>query len=468
MLNREEKELMDSKETYLGNELPPNIDDFIRGGIETGKRKKLKKTHRRLISIAACFLCVLLITSIRISPSFASFVEGIPGLSYLVNLVQYDKGLKMAVENGFYQTVEVSDEHEGLTFTIEHIIVDESQLIIFYSIETKEDHQYVNVRSIDLFDEEGNQLPVSIAYSKEIDLSLQLEKRMEGKIEVHFSKDIIIPKNLTTKIKLEESKETRQEYRLKHGWDVEEKDLSIELEPTWELKIPIDHEKFQNLVEIYAINQVVEIEGQKIYFDRFIQHPTKTVIEFRYDENNTMKIFGFYNLGILDENGERSGTSGGFSSGWSDGNYQTVNLESRYFTRPNEIYIVADGIKALDKEMLKVSVDLDQGKMIGAYDPNIRLEEIARNERDNSLELTFGLRVEEEKRAYFPFSPSFTDATGRVFESSNYGAAGIREGTYNAYALYSLPLDKAFQNPITLEISDYPNLVKEKIKIKIK
>lgn len=84
--------------------------------------------------------------------------------------------------------------------------------------------------------------------------------------------------------------------------------LSIEFKGlkynTFNFSIHIDKNKFKGLKEVYAVNRTMEIDGQKITFEKVIIYPTRIALYIHYDPLNSKKILGYPDIGIVDEKGD--------------------------------------------------------------------------------------------------------------------------------------------------------------------
>ncbi|WP_372869290.1 DUF4179 domain-containing protein, partial [Planomicrobium okeanokoites] len=141
MYEKEEQKLTDFKDRLEQIPLPLEAaDGAILQGLERAKREKLQtwaKRKRALWSLAAAALLVLaLATTIRVSPAFANAVASIPGMEKFVELIQFDKGLEGIFENEYYQPIGESQTVGNATLTIDGVILDESGMNIFYTIES--------------------------------------------------------------------------------------------------------------------------------------------------------------------------------------------------------------------------------------------------------------------------------------------------------------------------------------------
>jgi len=464
MFNDIENKLKDFKSTYENIEVPDTINQYIYYGIEKGKRNKRKSMMRRISSLVATIFIIALLVSIRVSPSFATYISEIPGLEYLVKLVNYDKGLQLAIKNQFIQNIGVSDEHGDIKFTVDSIIADESRMIVFYTID-KGDRK-IQLSRVELLDDEGGHISASYSIPGYNDKTRN-EKSIKGKIDISFSNEGEIPNQMTMKVKLREFKKVLEEERTVTGIKGAKRD-SNELPYTWEIKIPIDKERFKDMEEIFTINKEVEIEGQRIYFEGLIIYPTRIALDVKFHEDNSMKIFSFEDLRILDEKGEWLTISNGVTATYINQNTRRLYFQSNYFTNPKEIYIEGSKVRALDKDKLDVIVDLEKEKIIKSPDDKIKLNGVLNTKE--GLKLNFLLRNEENINHHFDiFDGSFKDASGKVFKSLGITEFYPIEGErFNESIGYYIPVDLELQNPITLQLVEYPNRISKPFKIKVK
>ena len=55
----------------------------------------------------------------------ANAVASIPGMEKFVDFIRDDKGLASAIENEYYQELNISSEKEGVTLTLDGVLADE-------------------------------------------------------------------------------------------------------------------------------------------------------------------------------------------------------------------------------------------------------------------------------------------------------------------------------------------------------
>jgi hypothetical protein len=440
--------------------VPENIDDYVKRGIALGVKKK--KANSIKLAVNAAVICVLTIftVSVRISPAFAAYVVRVPGMEYIVKLINYDKGLQSAVENSFIKNINASVSKDGIELTIKDVIMDNSKAIIFYSIENQRDDKYISLDEIKVTDEKGERLKAGITWGESRPDEKNISKKIENKFELNFNDETVLPDKLYIDISLRE----RKSYD-----DAREKENI--LPANWHYEIPVDKEKIKSMERNYMVNQKVQIEGQSILFKKVTITPTRIAVEVEYDKNNTKKIFRFDNLELVDEKGEKWATiTNGVSGTIKDEYHETLYFQSNYFTDPKEIYITGLSVRALDKEKLTVEVDLNNNKLLKVPDNKLTLESIA---TDNGVTtINFNLEVDENldnKYVYNVFSHSANSVKDVDGNTYKYGGSGVRTRGTNMQNIYlEIKTDGKLKSPLSLKIEDYPERINGIFKVKIK
>lgn len=454
MFDKEEKALRELGEDLSKANVPENIEEFIRKGIVKGKAKKKSLSRRLVLNIAAVFVFSVFIITIRVSPVAASYISKVPGLSYIVKLINYDKGIADAVKNDFVQRINISQEYEGLEVSIKDIIIDSSRAVLFYSIENKTDHKFVDISDVEFLDVSGKKLEYSNSRAG-INKDMSIEKKFEGQIDLSFSEENIIPDTIVVNFKLKESDSNYFEAVYK------------ELSSVWSFKVPIDKKKFEGMIKSYDINQTVEVEGQKITFKKLTATPTRIALDIEYDKNNTKKILSYDDLVILNEKGEKWGTIvNAFTGSLIDEYHTKLYLQSNFFTSPSKIYISFRSIKALDKDKLQVIIDTKNSKLIKSPDDKLSLISSEKQEKGTRFKFKIqGDEVLDKEYSYFVFNNSIKDASQNSYEHLEFSCS--RDDKDNFIEILA-PTEAVDTGAITLEIYDYPTRIKGEVEVRVK
>ncbi|MBE4910392.1 DUF4179 domain-containing protein [Bacillus luteolus] len=436
MFEKEEKQLQNLKQHYDDIPIPASIDERILKGIHRAKKKK-RFSSVKWGSLAAGLFIVILLTSIRVSPTFAGYISNIPGLEKIVELVRFDKGLMSAIENDFYQEINVSQEHQGINITIDGAIVDEQKMVLFYTLESNRDIDSVFPDKIKLQDENGKDIE-KIGFSYGGFQDLIKGQPVANTIDFHFEEQNF-PESLILSVKLSE------------------------LDSTWEIPFTIDQSKYQGMKEVIPLNETVSIEGQKITFDKVTILPTRVAVQLKYDEANTKQIFAFEDLRLIDENGERwNGISNGISASHLSNNERIIYLQSNYFKKPKELYLEFSSVRALDKDELEVVVDTATNELLKAPKDGM-LSSVEKRGHDLAFLLNSS-HPSDENFHYSLFSHDYRDQAGNEYSSNSSFSSDSPDGKQIGLVLENLE----FTNPLTFTIVDYPSRITEAVRIKIK
>ncbi|WP_165822566.1 DUF4179 domain-containing protein [Paenibacillus montanisoli] len=438
---QEWQELEAMKEHIDRIAVPSAIDEAIKNGMRLGRQRRRRRVLTRMVSCTAMFMLLVMVASVRFSPTVAAYVGDIPGLRALVELINYDKGLKLAIENDFMQKVGLSEEHDGIKMTVDGILADESRVIVFYTLTNQDGRKrVVNLRNVKL----ANNANTSTSYGAS-DFSEKWVSK-QGTIDFNFHEGTGIPELLELEVKFDEVNETATS------------------SPVWKFNIPVDKTKFEGKKETYAINQTVTVEGQRITFGTMTVHPTRIGLEVAYDPANTKKLFYFDDIRIEDEKGETFGTIiNGISASNISETKEVLYFQSNYFSKPEKLYLRASSIRAMDKNKLEVQVDLDRKKLLFRPDDRLTLVDVGTSSENGQGVLVFRLDNDhplDEHRQYHLFSSTYKDASGKQFESNMTGS------TENEFQYYIRKAE--YKSPLTLYVEDYPSRILGDINLRIK
>jgi hypothetical protein len=115
--------------------LPQELETTVEKALK--RENALRKMHKfwRIPagSLAACFAVFVLL--VNCVPTFAHACENIPVLSALAEAVHFSPSLSAAVENEYVQNIGHSQTKNGVSATVEHVIVDRKQVSVFFTLD---------------------------------------------------------------------------------------------------------------------------------------------------------------------------------------------------------------------------------------------------------------------------------------------------------------------------------------------
>ncbi|MFA9399032.1 MAG: DUF4179 domain-containing protein [Clostridiaceae bacterium] len=343
-----------SKEKYKNITISKNLDLSIEDGIKKAKKKNRLKPIKTLT--AACTLFLVLILGVNTSSVFADSLRSFPLLSGFIDLIEFDKGLKSAAENGFLDNIDYYAEDKGIIFAVNNILYDSTKLVIDYSI-YGDGNLYINDYTIK--DEDGKKLDqVFIGMTFPIDKKEDGSKR--GTIEITKPQgNDKLPKNIKLDIKSFGNKlhEDNEYYSPKEDEDI--------IEGSWDIPIiNLDDEKTNIEPKIYNINKEGELDGYKFLIEDLRIYPTITYMKIKFDENYIFT--GFRESCLTNSKGTKYDYKG--ASILSDNEWDMM-FESSYFDNDKNLDFIASGIYFMPKETKYLIFDIENKKILddGGY-----------------------------------------------------------------------------------------------------
>lgn len=374
-----------------------------------------------------------------------------------------DKGIQMAIDSGFIQEVKKSQEQDGLEFTVDNIIVDKKRIKVFYTIKNKSNHRYIELIDYSLYDDNEKNLEGSTASNRYYrDTDLNKVKRIHDSFNLILSEEVKTPSKIKMDITLDEYKYTEQEYyKIMNSNKVND---SNKTSYRYTFYIPIDKKIFEAKEKIYNINKIIDVENQNIFVDKLTVYPTASILNVRYDEDNTMKIFEIKNLKLSTSDKEYKLGTDRLISMNKDEFTRSLYFESPYFEHNKNLYIKGGGINALEKDKLEVAIDIENKRLVKSLISDLKLKKVS-EEKDSFLENENGYELEFECDKDLSFSANFKDAHNVDYDANSVGYS--QEDDYKEI-YYNIPKDIEYKNPITLTVNDYDNLINKSFKIKVR
>ena len=298
------------------------------------RARRGRRPWQALASAAAVW--ALFVIMVNASPAFAVTCARVPFLKELTAAVAFSPSLRAAVEHDFVQYVGQSRTGNGLTVTLEYVIADESQIIVFYR--TSRGRENLSV-SCDASDGEGRDLRASLSQSS-------TEEELK-RFTLHLWEEGPLPETLNLELHVRALEEAPQEGGTSFAF-------SLRLDPG----------KTASMKTV-PVNRWIELDGQRLLVDRLELTPTRTALYLDDHPDNSRWLEGlrFY---FTDSAGRRydaldSTLSAVGREGGETGTY-TYFYQSLYFLEnPERLTLHITQSVWLDKDAPPILVDLTQG-----------------------------------------------------------------------------------------------------------
>lgn len=423
-------------------------------------RKRTLQKRRRLIltpvlGMAACFAAFVLL--VNLSVPFASACGRVPWLRELAKAVAFSPSLSAAVENEYVQPIGQSQTVNNITATVEYVIVDQKQLNIFFTLNSRDydnlsaempeflETQQCSVIGANFRQPPGTLLRYTLDY---VDHDVPEELTMTFGVttweESNYTENIP-PSNSSYEDDMLEPRE--------------EPEAEILAEFTFTLHINPD---LTAKGEIVPVNADFTLGGQALRVTDVEIYPTHVRVNVAAEPENTawLKDLEFY---LEDEAGTQfEPISNGVSGTGEEDSPMIISyrLESPYFADCQHLTLHITEALWLDKDMEQVKVELERG-LAERLPEDVTLQRA--EHRKGGWILTFLVKEEEGKGHRSPMSMTFYDEEGNEFYAAS---SGYSTNDETGVAEQMLPLPD-FHGDIVWLCPNYSRWTREAIPVTI-
>ena len=418
---------MNRNEEYIAllaelEQVPKQIDNTVEQAVQRliTSQKKRRGWVISCASLAACFACFVLL--VNLSVPFARACGSIPVLRELAKAVSWSPSLSAAVENEYVQPIGQSQTENGITATIEYVIVDQKQLHIFFTLDSDdydnlnaEMPRYETEQVCSTIGSSWNQPPGTL-----LDFTLDYgDHNVPDSLTMTFG--------VTTYVESDWSEEASvQSYEDEMLEPVEEEEPDYLAEFTFDLEFDPE---FTAKGEVIPVNQTFSLDGQTLTVTEVEVYPTHVRVNVADDPANTawLKGLSFY---LENEDGERfEPISNGISAtgGEDSPAYVSFRLESPYFADSEHLTLHITGAEWLDKDMERVRVDLAD-RTAERLPEGVSFQNAEK--RDGGWVLTFRVKQRKEHHSFQVWNSTFYDEAGNQYEASRRGTTTDDSGYF--------------------------------------
>ncbi len=314
------------------------------------RRRRQRCVWRPLASMAAA-IC-LFIGLVNLSPTVAAACMEIPLLDKLTEAVLFSPSLKKAVENDYVQVMGLKESENGVTVRVEHVIVDQKQVNIFYSIDS-DSHAYLVARPDLLEADTGEDIRAGIVWG---DDRVTLGEMRH--IMADFA-DGTVPSQLDLTLDVMNASEDGGE-PTNAQWDA-----AREKEPLADFTFRLEFDpQYTEQGKILMLNQSFTLDGNTFTVAELGIYPSHIRIRLEEDPGNPcwLSSLRFY---LELEDGTVIGTDGNSISAWGDPetpSTTTYLAQSSYFYDADCIRLQITGADLLEKDYGRAYIDLETGE----------------------------------------------------------------------------------------------------------
>ena len=328
---------------------------------------------RRGVAVAACTMLIFT-GAVNVSPAFATTAAKVPIVRELVEAVAFDPSMKAAIAHNYVQLVKQSAEDNGYAIHVEYLVADPRNLTVYYQMDEITDANFAQHEQyrfmFDLLDTEGNQLG---GYGSSWGYPLHEEEQEAlNEVKFYFTGEELLPEQVQLQMIVQKALPLSEEEQKKlesnrelsglEGLIAQFEEPMRQYEQVACLTVPLTIDQ-SNLfhVRTLELNQTVEIEGQKVTFDKVEIYPTQVRVLWHEDATNTHLFQGF-NMELQNKKRNKLvNISNGVSGIGSLGTPQQTWLESSWFSDEVEYQLAITRYALIPKTARTVTYDYATG-----------------------------------------------------------------------------------------------------------
>lgn len=428
--------------------LPPALTDSVpRARAKARRQSRRRRWETSLASLGGAAAAFAL--AVNLSAPFALACGKVPILKELAAAVATSPSMKAAIEHDYIQYVGQSQTENDVTVALEYLILDRSQLSIFFTVSGPEVNESYSLNPI-LTTPDGAPLE---------GYGVSGENFVPGELtglSATLDPGVSLPEELALTVRVTAVRRTSDTPAVpldtpSSHYDVEPQIIAT---LTFPLTLDLDRMGPERRVEI---GQWVELDGQRLLIQSLDMEATQARLTVVSDPDNTRWCERFY-FYLSDAKGRRyeqgawSSNSGKWVSRGDDREegQMVLYLESPYFDGVGPYTLSITGAEWLDKDEDKrlVRIDLNAGTAAGLPD-GASLLECRRSDENGQQQLIF--LVPDDSTRFSLFSYAYYDGAGeRHYLSSSWRSHSWEETGYHSEGYY---LDDYPYDTIALELS---------------
>ncbi len=406
---RELKQEIARSESKIAERLAGTTERALR---RLQKRERFRRgSVRTLVGVAATFLIFVLGVNFSVPVAYAC--SKVPILKELAAAVTFSRSLTDAVNNEYVQPLYLKQEKDGVTATVEYLIVDQKQVNVFFRLDSEKyaalsaepevrdaTGEHFEGCSYGLNDwnvKNGELQSVTIDYfENDVPDGLRLKLKVQ---DMSFA-----PDGVMEEVALENSSEDflmQEEYEEPEY--LTEFDFLLEFDPA-----------FTAAGKVIPVNETIELDGQKILITDMEIYPTHLRVNVEDVSENTAWMRGLYfyietDWGMKFE----TITNGILATGDADSPMMSsYRADSSYFYEAKRLKIVITGAEWRYKDMEKVYVNLETGETESLPEG---VTFLGADRRENGWVMEFKGESRELGHTHQLFQMKYYDAAGNEY-----------------------------------------------------
>lgn len=353
---------------------PPELADTVERGRRRCRRSRvLRRWGVSAASFAGAAAAFVLLVNVSIP--FARACGNIPLLRELAAAVAFSPSLKAAVEHDYVQAIAQKQTVNGVTMSVEYVVVDRKQVNIFYTLEDESGRELEGEPEI--LERSGAHVKAGVSWE------FSPGEKGLRQITVDFVADDV-PDTLILRYDVHLAPghggaDEAPAAVLPQGQDKAPGERAAVL-ASFEFTLRFDT-SYTASGTVYELNRPIVLDGQKITVTTVEVYPTHLRLNLADDPDNTAWLVGL-NFYLEDGEGRRyDKIAGGITATGSENSpfMASHRLESTYFAGAEHLTIRITGATWLDKDREYLKVDVPSGRAVSPAPDGVELGRVWRS-----------------------------------------------------------------------------------------
>lgn len=447
---------------------------------QTKPRSKWIPRMQKMMAVAACTFLIFA-GAVNLSPAFASAAAKVPIVRELVKAVAFDPSMKAAIEHDYVQLVKQTASNNGFTLHVEYLVADPRNLTVYYKMDeiTNFNERYHEQYrfDFDLLDRNGENLE---GYGASWDYPISNdEKDALNAVKYNFTGEQTLPEQVQLCLIVKEAQPLSEEEQAKlevsrelGGMEgivahFEEPERNYEEVARIIVPLTIDQSSLFN-VRTIDLNRVIDLEGQKIVFDKVEIYPTQIRVLWHPDETNTHLISHLRMELQSKKYGNWKGISNGVSGiGAVDSSERQTWLESSWFSGEEEYQLAITQYALILKDKQTVTYDYSTNTFTNLPE-YAHLKEAVPSESGLYMEFEFQSTTEMVNGGVLQRESIGRSGSGKVYDDTDTGTKASategfggfkRDGEYWFYNMFIVTDVEYETAPIVFKLTWAPPVI---------
>lgn len=457
MLEKEERLLMqDADEVRRNAEAirEMKLTTAVRNGVVKGRKRGMRRVYSYGAGLAAFAAAAVFITwSIIGSPltkqedtklEQTASSDSVTSFDLFAPIGARDKGFAAAVQQNLLKPIKQGVEKDGYRIDVAGAVSDGRRAYIMFSVQNHTKHG-------------ASPIPDSLKFGDDEAPSVRAEAKnvRNGNLLPGETGYYVYSTNLAASANY--SHDATLSVKV---WDT----VSQYYAKGLDISFNLDTSMLSGQEHVYHPEGELTIDGQTINVSQVQFTPLGTYVDLKYDPSNTKQIFKVISPVLIGKSGDKIEKLYYPEIISNDNTQATLWYKNSSIDQMETTSLKVFGIGAVEKDRLKIVIDLKKREIISAPDDKLQL--LPPEQKDGAGEINFYRKVEHaqaENNFGMSLSDTFTDASGKKYKRQPLNKLATTGTSYSTktdimedYYFYYFGEDAAdYPQPLTIEVKKY-------------